>query len=138
MRIAIVVSAPEQGLPRLRSIAKAISSEAAARGHNTETIELRRGTDARLTGFEYVVFLAAKSGALGSRFEQSLTDYLKSCGEVNGKRGCALFAKSGLSAQKPYFALMRALETVGFILNYSEIVSEASATPALAKALFDE
>lgn len=93
------------------------------RGHQVDIFNAV--TDAsmlRLTGYDYVAVIVPSSALFGSKLPEILPEVLDNCGNISGKKGCALVVKSGFSSWKTSTKLMAAMEKQGMCLDYFDVI----------------
>ena len=75
---------------------------------------------------EYLAVLIRPESALSARIPEAVQRFFRGNGSLSGKKGCALVLKSGLRSGKTCKNLMDLLETQGLLIDYFEIITDAS------------
>ncbi|GHV89090.1 hypothetical protein AGMMS50267_14500 [Spirochaetia bacterium] len=133
MRIAIV-SAPARRQPApdyISALAKGIESM----GHRVDVVDAWTEDGMRLPGYEYIIAAAEQTALFGGKMPEALGRALGAGSGLVGKKGAAFLRKTGLFTGKAMANLMRAMESEGMVVNWSEIILNAPHAEALGKRI---
>lgn len=134
MRIAVVsVPAQRKGIPGyVKSLAKGMESM----GHRVDVMDAWTEDGFRLPGYEYIAVCAEAASSWGGKMPDPLAKFLGVGSGLVGKKGAAFLKKTGpLFINKALSNLMRAMEKEGMLVNWSEILLNASQAEALGKRI---
>ena len=124
MRVALIFFCPEKDRKTMM-ILKNLETSSTSCGNQ---VEIYNGyedmTNTRLTIFDYIAVLVQPQGFIGGKIAPRVSEFLVTSGIVNGKKGCALVLKSGLSSEKTCRNLMKVMEAEGICLDYSAVIRD--------------
>ena len=88
-----------------------------------------------LAFYEYIAVAATSPQFIGAKVPKKLVEILSSAGSVDGKKGCAVVIKSGLSSNKMVHVLMKELESHGMVLDYFDVIENIDHSVAVGKKI---
>jgi hypothetical protein len=125
MRVALISFCPGADRKAM-TVVKNLENASASRGNRVELLNgFENLTNTRLTAFDYIAVFVQVKGLFASKIPSRVSEYLATSGSINGKKGCALVLKSGLSSEKTCRNLMQAMEREGLKLDYFEVIDNA-------------
>ena len=134
MRIAVIsVPAQRKGVPDyVKSMAKGMESM----GHRVDILDAWTEDGFRLPGYEYIAVCAEAASFWGGKMPDALPKVLGSGSGLVGKKSAAFLKKTGpLFINKALSNLMRAMEKEGMLINWSDILLNATQAEALGKRI---
>jgi hypothetical protein len=134
MRIA-VVSAPSQrnGIPEY---VKALARGMESMGHKVDIIDAWTEDGFRLPGYGYIAVCAEAVSTWGGKMPDVLPKILAVGSGLVGKKSAAfLKKKSPFFVNKALSNLMKAMEKEGMLVNWSDLLLNASHAEALGKRI---
>lgn len=117
---------------KLKILADSLSQGAASQpgGPLIETFNVWTEAGRIVSYYDYLVFGAEAAGLFGGRLAPALSDFLRSCGDLGGRRCYCFVRKKGFGSNRALQSLMKALEKEGAFINDSGILD----SPASARA----
>ena len=134
MRIAVVsVPSRRKGIPDyIKSLVRGMESA----GHNVDVLDAWTEDGFRLPGYEYVAVCAEPVSFWGGRMPEVLPRVLGSGSGLVGKKSAAFLKKtSPVFVSKAIGNLMKAMETEGMLINWSDVILNAPHAEALGKRI---
>jgi len=134
MRIAVVsIPGQRKEVPDyVKSLAKGMES----RGHRVDILDAWTEDGFRLPGYENSAVCAEATSLWGGKMPDVLAKFLSAGSGLLGKKSAAFLKKtSPIFINKALWNLMRAMEKEGMLVNWSEILLNASQAEALGKRI---
>lgn len=135
MQIAIVYAGKNRNDAKLQKIAQGFAKGLATQGHSVDTFDMHIDMDKSLTMYDYVIVGSTNLTSFGGSIPSLVSQYLKRCGTITGKRCFAFISGGGLRKQKTLSSLMKAMESEGMYLKNSDIVNKSDVAFAIGKRL---
>ena len=88
-----------------------------------------------LAYYEYIAVAVTSPQFIGAKFPKKLTEILETAGSVDGKKGCVVVVKSGLSSNKMAHVVMKDLESRGMVLDYFDVIENVDHSVAVGKKI---
>lgn len=88
-----------------------------------------------LAFYEYIAVAVTSPQFIGAKVPKKLLDILSSAGSVDGKKGCVVVIKSGLSSNKMAHVIMKELESHGMVLDYFDVIENVDHSVAVGKKI---
>lgn len=88
-----------------------------------------------LAYYEYIAVAVTSPQFIGAKFPKKLTEILETAGSVDGKKGCVVVIKSGLSSNKMAHVVMKDLEARGMVLDYFDVIENVDHSVAVGKKI---
>lgn len=88
-----------------------------------------------LAFYEYIAVAVTSPQFIGAKVPKKLLDILASAGSVDGKKGCVVVIKSGLSSNKMAHVIMKELESHGMVLDYFDVIENVDHSVAVGKKI---
>ncbi len=85
--------------------------------------------------YEYIAVAVTSPQFIGAKVPKKLTEILASAGSVDGKKGCVVVIKSGLSSNKMAHVIMQELESHGMVLDYFDVIENIDHSVAVGKKI---
>lgn len=85
--------------------------------------------------YEYIAIAVTSPQFIGAKLPKKLTEILTSAGSVDGKKGCVVVIKSGLSSNKMCHVVMKELESHGMVLDYFDVIENIDHSVAVGKKI---
>ena len=133
MRIA-VVSAPaarKEPPDYVKSLAKGMESM----GHRVDIINAWTEDGMKLPAYEYIAVVTEPLSAFSGKIPSNISKVLKAGSSIAGKKSAAFVRKTGLFTNRAFYALMKAMEAEGMIVNWSDILFNGPHAEALGKQI---
>lgn len=134
MRVAVVHLA-SRNPEKLVSLAKGLAEGLSANGAQVDIIDATKDSDKKLTPYGYIAFGISGSSQFSGKLPQRVREYLKNAGSLVGKRCFAFVLNQALFGQKLLDSAMRAMESEGMFLKYSEILGIPEEAKEIGKRL---
>lgn len=120
----LILSFLKKDSTRHQQILKKLEAAAVAKGNIVEVKDARLDRETlRLTMYEYIAIVVPANPFSGKKVPTSLPEILSTCGNVSGKKGCALVVKTGFFSQKFCRVVMYKMEKEGMMVDYSEVIN---------------
>ena len=134
MRVAVVFIAGNKR-DRLLNISKALAAGMESQGHRVEIVDGTRDVSSKLTVYEYIAVGTEVTSTFGGKIPEKVSEFLKNAGILTGKRCFAFVTKSSFGAEKALQRLMKAMESEGMYLKFSEVLSSGPEAQEIGKRL---
>ena len=134
MRIAVIsVPARRKEIPEyIKSLARGMESA----GHRVDILDAWTEDGLGLPGYEYIAVCAEPVSFWGAKLPDLLPKILGRTSGLAGKKSAAFLKKTGpFFMNKALGNIMRAMEKEGMLVNWSEILLNASHAQALGKRI---
>jgi menaquinone-dependent protoporphyrinogen IX oxidase len=134
MRIAVVSVSAGQGEigDYVRSLARGMESM----GHRVDILDARKEDGFRLPSYEYIAVCAEASSGWGGKMPDALPKILSSGSNLAGKKSAAFLKKRNpFFVNRSFSNLMKAMEKEGMLINWSDIILNASQAEALGRRI---
>lgn len=120
----LILSFLKKDSTRHQQILKKLEAAAVTKGHIVDVKDARLDRETlRLTMYEYIAIVVPANPFSGKKVPTSLPEILSTCGNVSGKKGCALVVKTGFFSQKFCRVVMYKMEKEGMMVDYSEVIN---------------
>lgn len=117
-------------------ILKKLEQTVTTSGHQ---VDVRDGTkdleNIHLIIYDYIAVIVPASSFFGAKVPDKLPEVLSQCGNVSGKKGCALVTKSGFSSAKMCHAVMRSMEKEGMFVDYFDVIENSDHASAVGRKI---
>jgi hypothetical protein len=120
MRIVIVFF-PLSQKRILQNLAKSLSSGIESQGHHADIIDGSVDRGKKLTIYQYIVLMTESAGFSG-RVPEIISQFLKDAGNLIGKWSSAFVLKAVFGSDKTLLKLMKAMESEGMYLKFSDVL----------------
>ncbi len=134
MRTAVVYESFSRK-DKVESVVKGLVTGLEEQGATVDCINLALDRDKKLTSYSYIAFGISGPSGFSGKLPPTIISYLKNAGHLVGKRSFAFVLKQPLFSQKLLSSLMRAMESEGMFVKYSEILSSTLEGKVVAKRL---
>jgi hypothetical protein len=105
-------------------------------GHRVDILDAWTEDGFRLPGYEYIVVCAEASSRWGGKMPEALHKIRSSGNGIAGKKSAAFLKKTGfLFVNRSFSNLMKDMEKEGMLINWSDIILNASHAEALGKRI---
>lgn len=119
-----------------QKILKKLEAAAVTNGHLVDVKDAKLDKDnLHLTIYEYIAVVVPATPFSGKKVPALLPEVLATCGNVSGKKGCALVVKSGLFSQKFCTTVMRKMEKEGMMIDYFEVINNVDHAAYVGKKI---
>ncbi|MDR3129915.1 MAG: hypothetical protein LBU18_00025 [Treponema sp.] len=133
MRIAIISAAARRnGIP---AYVKALAKGMESMGHRADVIDAWTEDGSRLPGYEYIAAVAESISIFSGRMPDAIQKILSSVSGIAGRKGAAFLGKTNPFPGKALANLMRIMEREGIVINWSDIILNASHAEILGKRM---
>ncbi|NLK46166.1 MAG: hypothetical protein GX297_05875 [Treponema sp.] len=85
--------------------------------------------------YEYIAVAATSPKFIGAKIPKKLVEILSSASSINGKKGCVVVIKFGLSSGKMVHIIMKELESHGMVLDYFDVIENIDHSVAVGKKI---
>ena len=109
-----------------------------SQGHDVTVINAATETGKSLTPYGYIAVGTLAPSPFAKAVSERVTAYLRSAGQVSGKRSYAFIGSGGLRKGKVLSSLMKAMESEGMYLKRSDILAKADEAKAVGSRLHIE
>ena len=133
MRIA-VLSAPSQRRSPPDYVA-ALAKGMESMGHSVETIDAWTDNGMRLGIFDFIAIVTEPVSFFSATIPETVSKILSEGTGLGGKKSAAFVKRGGLRPGKTLAALMKAMEKEGMMVNWSDILFNASHAEAIGKQI---
>lgn len=137
MRVCVLYCGSVVDSAKLKSIvdslARGISQQEGA--PTVESFNMFHEKGMNISYYDYYVFGSESSTFFGGKIPHSVYDFLKSCGNVSGKRCFCFVSKKGMRKGKTLQTLMKAVESQGAFITNFEILDSPAMASAMGKRL---
>ena len=134
MKVGIVVLY-ESSKRKVLEIAKGLAEGVSQNGHNAEIIDAVLESEKKLTFYDYLIFGTESSTLFSGKIPRNVQSYLAQCGSVLGKKSFAFILKKGFRTGRTLSMLMKAMESEGMFIKYSEILKRKEDGKEIGKRL---
>ncbi|MCG8452445.1 MAG: glycogen/starch synthase [Spirochaetales bacterium] len=118
----------------VRALAKGIERQ----GHDVTVVDAKTEGGRSLTPFQYICIGVAAPSVLAKSVPPELGGFLRSAGQVSGKRSYAFVGKKGWRKGRVLASLMKTMEAEGMYLKRSDVLSQAAEAEAIGTRLHVE
>jgi len=122
----------------IKKLAQGFSEGLGFQGHQVDIIDGIKDPEKKLTSYGYVLLGVANSSMFSGKLSNKISEYLKNCGNLVGKRSFAFVLKQPVFSQKLLSRLMKTMESEGMFLKLSDVLSSREEARELSKRfIFD-
>ncbi|MCL2069517.1 MAG: hypothetical protein FWH19_00845 [Treponema sp.] len=134
MRIAVVsVCAVRKEVP---DYVKALARGMESMGHRVDILDAWIEDGFKLPSYEYIAVCAEAASVWGGKMPSALARVLGSGSGLVGKKSAAFFKKSApIFVNRALSNLMKSMEKEGMMINWSEVLLNASHAEAMGKRI---
>ncbi len=119
-----------------KKILGALEKSAIEKGNQVDVKDAALESDTlRTTGYDYIAVVVQASALFGAKVPEKLPFILSQCGNVSGKKGCALVVKRGFQSEKMCRAVMYHMEKEGMKLDYFDVILNAEHAPSVGRKI---
>lgn len=134
MRIAVVYYATRAG-DKMQSISKGLAEGLGLKASQVDIIDAIKDSDKKLSAYTYIAFGVVGDSPFSGKLPVRVIEYFKNAGSLVGKRCFAFVLKQAIFSQKLLTRLMKAMESEGMFLKFSEILSIPEEAKEIGKRL---
>lgn len=135
MRV-LILSYLKKDSKKHSEILKKLEGASVSKGNQ---VEIRKGDvdldQVRFPMYEYIAVVTPSSALFGAKVPEKLIEALATCGNVSGKKGCALVVKSGFSSQKMCRSVMKEMEKQGMVVDYFDVIESVDHAAYVGKKI---
>lgn len=113
------------------SLAKGIQQQ----GHFVDLLNIETNLGKNIAFYDYIVVGTSATNLFGGKIDPQVTNFLRQCGTISGKRSFAFITKRGLRKGKTLLTLMKLMEREGLYLTYSEVLTGSAFAEEVGKRL---
>jgi menaquinone-dependent protoporphyrinogen IX oxidase len=118
-----------------KELASSLAEGISTQGHIVDTIDMCHDAGKIISFYEYFAIGTSSTSFWGGKIPDHVTSFLKQSGSISGKRCFAFVSKRGIRQAKTLQTLMRAMESQGMYLKYSDILSNRGYAKEVGKRL---
>ena len=118
-----------------KELALGLSEGIQHQGHDVDLIDMQRDTGKIISYYDYIAVGTTAISFWGGKIPPVVSNFLKQCGTISGKRSFAFISKKGIRQGKTLQALMRSMESQGMYLTYSDVLSNRAYAKEVGKRL---
>ncbi len=130
LRVAVVYYSPDNS-KALDEIVKGLARGIESQGHDVTVIDGKTEAEKSLTPFQYIALGTLSPSGFSKSVSKHLASYLRSAGQISGKRCYAFIGKRGMRKNRVLGSLMKTMESEGMFLKRSDILNNAAEAEAV-------
>ncbi len=134
MKIAVLYADANQS-SLCKELAAGLAEGLLQQGHDVTVIDMVHDKGMVVSFYDYIAIGTHATSLWSTQILPAVGEFLKQCGTISGKRSFAFIAKKGLRQGKTLQTLMRAMESQGMYLTFSEVLSSRAQAQAVGKRL---
>ena len=135
MQVCIVYAGKNREDKAISDIASSLQKGIESQGHSCDLFNMYIDNDRKLSFYDYVIVGTTAKTLFGGNLPDVVSVFLKRAGQLSGKRRFAFVTSGGIRSQKTLSLLMKAMESEGMYLKYSDLIKNSGTALALGKRL---
>jgi hypothetical protein len=132
----LILSFLKKDSEKHQKILKKLEAAAVAKGQIVDVKDAKLDREnLHLVMYEYIAIVVPAHPFSSKKVPELLPEVLATCGNVSGKKGCALIVKSGLFSQKFCNSVMKKMEKEGMKIDYFDVINNVDHAAHVGKKI---
>jgi len=138
MKVCILYAAKGKDSASIKKIASSIAKGIETQNHMVDLVDIKLEGTKIVSFYDYLIVGTESINTFGGKIPDSVSNFLKNCGSISGKRCMAFVTRAGIRPTKTLQALMKVMESEGLYLKTSDIIKKEDMAFAIGKRIHIE
>lgn len=138
MKVCILYAAKGKDNVTIKKISAALAKGLEQQNHMVDLVDIKLEGSKIVSYYDYLIVGTESVTTFGGKIPENVSNFLKNCGSISGKRCMAFVTRGGIRSSKTLHSLMKVMESEGMYLKTSDVINKEDMAIAIGKKIHIE
>lgn len=138
MKVCILYAAKGKDNVTIKKISAALAKGLEQQNHMVDLVDIKLEGSKIVSFYDYLIVGSESVTTFGGKIPENVSNFLKNCGSISGKRCMAFVTRGGIRSSKTLHSLMKVMESEGMYLKTSDVIKKEDMAIAIGKRIHIE